>query len=371
MKSQPLIAPDRAAQLRTLALTLLLLFGLGAAAMIALWEPVADFLGEGAIRALDVDGGARRGIIAATLAVATLLIGHVLWRWNGLPRYLVGGVAALAALLAAGPLALPMVVLGIAIVAIEYVAPLERERLADAGPRERPLTWGVGVVAAAGFLAISAYLTWFLVSPLIDEGAELDEALAFAFSTPQATSAPSTPAATPAGATPAATADSMSSEATAALVAGGELMGADSFHFGSGQVLLIRDPDGGGLLRFEDYEVRNGPNLHVYLTPDVDGDVHVDGAVDLGEVRATRGNVNYELPAGADLESFRSVVIYCVPFRVVFATATLTDLGRAPEPDRHNARRRTLLSHRRYTLESAPRAGTLAPLTPERDARCR
>ena len=323
MTSQPLIAPDRAAQLRALALTLLLLVGLGAAAVIALWEPVADLLGEGAIRVLDVDGGTRRGIIAAILTVATLLIGHVLWRWNGLPHYLIGGAAALAALFAAGPLALPMVALGVAIVAIEYAAPLERTSLADIGPRERPFAWGVGVVAAAGFLAVSAYLTWFLVSPLIDEGTELDEALAFAFSTPQATSAPSTPAATPAGATPAATTDSMPSDATATLVAGGELMGADSFHFGSGQVLLILDPDGGGVLRFEDYEVRNGPDLHVYLTPDVDGDVHVDGAVDLGEVRATRGNVNYELPEGVDLASFRSVVIYCVPFRVIFATATL------------------------------------------------
>lgn len=47
------------------------------------------------------------------------------------------------------------------------------------------------------------------------------------------------------------------------------------------------------------------------------------GAVDLGAIRATRGNVIYELPAGVDLESLRVAVIYCVPFRVVFATAEL------------------------------------------------
>ena len=103
----------------------------------------------------------------------------------------------------------------------------------------------------------------------------------------------------------------------------GQLVGADAFHFGSGRVLIIRDPNGAGILRFEDYEVRNGPNLHIYLTPDPGGDVHAAGAIDLGEIRATKGNVNYEIPAGVDLSSFRAAVIYCVPFRVEFATAGL------------------------------------------------
>ena len=107
------------------------------------------------------------------------------------------------------------------------------------------------------------------------------------------------------------------------LIASGQLVGADSFHHGSGAVLLVRAPDGSGMLRFEDYEVRNGPDLHVFLTLDPAGDVHAAGAVDLGAVRATRGNVNYELPAGIELDSLRVAVIYCVPFRVVFATAEL------------------------------------------------
>ena len=109
----------------------------------------------------------------------------------------------------------------------------------------------------------------------------------------------------------------------AALISSGELMGTDSFHFGSGQVLVVSDPSGAGILRFEEFEFRNGPNLHVYLTPDPGGDVHADGAIDLGEVRATKGNVNYDIPEGIDLNSFRTAVIYCVPFKVVFATADL------------------------------------------------
>ena len=99
-------------------------------------------------------------------------------------------------------------------------------------------------------------------------------------------------------------------------------MGVDSFHTGSGRVLLIAAPDGRTLLRFEDYAVRNGPDLHVYLTPDPGGDVHAAGALDLGAVRATSGSLHYELPAGTDASGFRSAVIYCQPFAVVFAIAT-------------------------------------------------
>jgi len=112
-------------------------------------------------------------------------------------------------------------------------------------------------------------------------------------------------------------------ERTGRLVSQGELMGADEFHTGSGDVLLVISPDGDVILRFQDYAVRNGPDLHVYLTPDPGGDVHVDGAISLGPVKATQGSVNYEVPADVDPDSFRAAVIYCVPFRVVFATALL------------------------------------------------
>ncbi|MCY3919255.1 MAG: DM13 domain-containing protein [Chloroflexi bacterium] len=112
-------------------------------------------------------------------------------------------------------------------------------------------------------------------------------------------------------------------ERTGRLVSQGELMGADEFHTGSGDVLLVISPDGDVILRFQDYAVRNGPDLHVYLTPDPGGDVHVDGAISLGPVKATQGSVNYEVPPDVDPDSFRAAVIYCVPFRVVFATALL------------------------------------------------
>ena len=42
-------------------------------------------------------------------------------------------------------------------------------------------------------------------------------------------------------------------------------------------------------------------------------------------MKATNGFVNYDVPAGVDPSSFRVAVIYCVPFGVIFATASLSD----------------------------------------------
>ena len=108
------------------------------------------------------------------------------------------------------------------------------------------------------------------------------------------------------------------------LISSGVLMGTDTFHTGSGDVLLVSDPNGNLILRFQEYSVRNGPDLLVYLTPDPGGDVHADGAVNLGAIRATSGFVNYEVPADVDPASFRAAVIYCRAFSVTFAVAELT-----------------------------------------------
>ena len=107
------------------------------------------------------------------------------------------------------------------------------------------------------------------------------------------------------------------------LIASGNLQGADAFHTGSGEVLLVQGPDGEVILRFQDYEVRNGPGLRIYLSPDPGGDVRADGAISLGPIKATSGFVNYDVPAGVDPSIFRSVIIYCEPFGVVFATAVI------------------------------------------------
>jgi hypothetical protein len=78
-------------------------------------------------------------------------------------------------------------------------------------------------------------------------------------------------------------------------------------------------------LRLEDFSVTNGPDLHVLLAenpspPDHDS---LGMYLDLGSLKGNLGDQNYDIPAGTDINQFKSVVIYCLPFHVVFSTADL------------------------------------------------
>jgi hypothetical protein len=103
------------------------------------------------------------------------------------------------------------------------------------------------------------------------------------------------------------------------VVRSGILSGADDFHFAQGTALLIEAEPGRYVLRLEDVSVRNGPDLFVYLSPAADG--IVDGAVNLGALKATDGSFNYDVPVEYDVSQFAGVVIWCRAFAVLFGTA--------------------------------------------------
>ena len=109
------------------------------------------------------------------------------------------------------------------------------------------------------------------------------------------------------------------------VVAQGSFVDADDFHQGSGTATIYQQGEE-QVLRFEDFDVTNGPDLHVILTkhpaPANRSDVG-DDYLDLGSLKGNQGNQNYTIPANVDLSQYQSVVIYCMPFHVVFATATL------------------------------------------------
>ncbi len=108
----------------------------------------------------------------------------------------------------------------------------------------------------------------------------------------------------------------------------GQFRDADSFHRGSGDAIIFATPGGNHLLRLEDFDVTNGPALHVLLSAHADpvsvDDVKRDGYVDLGPLKGNRGSQNYTVPADVDVSTFNSVVIYCKPFSVVFSVAPLS-----------------------------------------------
>lgn len=108
-------------------------------------------------------------------------------------------------------------------------------------------------------------------------------------------------------------------------VASGQFEDADSFHQGSGTATLYQAA-AEQLVRLEDFEVTNGPDLVVLLSrhpaPRTRADLGED-YIDLGSLKGNIGNQNYSVPAGVDTTGYRSVVIYCKPFHVLFSTATL------------------------------------------------
>ncbi|MCY4064651.1 MAG: DM13 domain-containing protein [Chloroflexi bacterium] len=104
----------------------------------------------------------------------------------------------------------------------------------------------------------------------------------------------------------------------------GSFIDIDPIHGAEGSATVYELPDGERVLRFEDFRSKNGPDLHVYLSREAPTSTFAglgDGEIHLGALKGNVGNQNYDIPADVDLSEYRSVVIYCVPFHVVFSTA--------------------------------------------------
>lgn len=89
-------------------------------------------------------------------------------------------------------------------------------------------------------------------------------------------------------------------------------------HEVSGTALLI-EQNGQYTIRFENFETINGPDLKIYLSSDL-GD---DDYINLGNIKATKGNVNYSVPPGTDITKYRNVLVWCEAFSVLFSYAQL------------------------------------------------
>mgnify|MGYP006421787175 CR=1 FL=1 len=102
----------------------------------------------------------------------------------------------------------------------------------------------------------------------------------------------------------------------------GNFRGSDNFHQGNGIASIFQQGDQ-LVLRFEEFKVTNGPDLHVYLVQNINGtnQSELGNYLDLGSLKGNMGNQNYEIPVDTDLSQYQGVMIYCEPFHVVFATA--------------------------------------------------
>jgi hypothetical protein len=97
-------------------------------------------------------------------------------------------------------------------------------------------------------------------------------------------------------------------------------------HPTTGRAVVLGRSDGTVILRLENLNTSNGPDLRVYLSQVPAGrDLHAyrNGFIDLGPLKGNRGSQNYAIPAGTDLSNFKSAVIWCRRFLVGFGVAPL------------------------------------------------
>lgn len=107
----------------------------------------------------------------------------------------------------------------------------------------------------------------------------------------------------------------------------GSFIDIDPIHGAVGTATIYELPEGDRVLRFEDFRSKNGPELHVYLSTEIPTSTFAglgSNEVHLGLLKGNVGNQNYEIPTEVDLSQYRSVVIYCRPFRVIFSSAALS-----------------------------------------------
>ena len=94
-----------------------------------------------------------------------------------------------------------------------------------------------------------------------------------------------------------------------------------------GTASLVKSEAGKVEIHIEGFKVKNGPNLHIYLTsldpvPFKEG-LDLPDAIDLGALKATSGDQTYAVPASVDLSKVKTVVVWCQDFKVGFVAASL------------------------------------------------
>lgn len=100
-------------------------------------------------------------------------------------------------------------------------------------------------------------------------------------------------------------------------------------HTGAGTATIAGKTNQRTLQLSSDFHTDAGPDLHVFLSntanPQTSKELHDGEYVDLGALQNTNGEQIYTIPASVDFD-IHSVVIYCVPFKVIFTIANFLPL---------------------------------------------
>ncbi|MBI5135250.1 DM13 domain-containing protein [Candidatus Uhrbacteria bacterium] len=163
------------------------------------------------------------------------------------------------------------------------------------------------VLLVVGFIGLGYYL----ISPVF-RVVETNEASPLAQTPPTTTSQPPTPQ-------PQDTTTQTQAIVQPSVVARGTFL--PHAHAVNGTAMVIQDKQK-TTLRFENFDTVNGPDLRIYLATDL----RAKDIVDLGPIKATKGNVNYALDRNIDILKYRYVLVWCRAFSVLFSSAELQTL---------------------------------------------
>ena len=107
-------------------------------------------------------------------------------------------------------------------------------------------------------------------------------------------------------------------------VASGAVEGV-SGHVGTGQAAIVELADGGSVLTFSEFDIDPGAgDVRVYLAADdPQSDTDVSDFVDLGELKGSQGDQQYEIGDDVDLKKYDTAVVWCIPFTTRLAQASL------------------------------------------------
>ena len=121
--------------------------------------------------------------------------------------------------------------------------------------------------------------------------------------------------------------EGLSTELQVKAASSGQFRDADGVHKGKGTATVFDNGSGGKVLRFTNFESTNGPDLKVWLVKaesiKTATDVKASTWLELGALKGNIGDQNYEIPADVNLADYKSVVIWCEQFSVLFSAADL------------------------------------------------
>ena len=87
----------------------------------------------------------------------------------------------------------------------------------------------------------------------------------------------------------------------------------------SGQARVLRSANGALTLALQNVSISSGPDLHVYLSKEV----QPINFIDLGLLKSTSGNQLYSISGAPDFSQYKYALIHCQKFNHLFGSALL------------------------------------------------